>query len=110
MELCNLRYFIAVAEELRFAPAAERLHIEPPRLPRALRKLDENLALRICLRPTCSTRLPRAGNLFMEQVPRGYTASLQVHDSARVEANGFHRQLRVVISYDSPPLRFFPVV
>ena len=46
IELRHLRYFTAVAEELNFTRAAERVHIDPTPLARTVRDLEERLASR----------------------------------------------------------------
>jgi len=106
VELRHLRYFLAVAEELHFARAAERLHIEQSPLSRAIKELEEDLGTQLFVRTTRSTRLTRAGKLFLEHVPRVFTALQQARDSVKAAANGYHSQLRVALSDGIPPTCF----
>lgn len=105
MELRHLRYFLAVAEELHFARAAERLHIEQSPLSRAIKELEEELGAVLFARTTRSTRLTRAGKLFLEHVRRVFAALEQARDSVKAAANGFHGQLRVALSDGITPSR-----
>lgn len=105
MEIRHLRYFLAVAEELHFARAAERLHIEQSPLSRAIKELEEELGVVLFDRTTRSTRLTRAGKLFLEHVRRVFAVLQQARDSVRAAANGFHGQLRVALSDGITPSR-----
>lgn len=105
MELRHLRCFVAVAEELHFARAAERLHIEQSPLSRAIKELEEELGVVLFARTTRSTRLTRAGKLFLEHVRRVFAALEQARDSVKAGANGFHGQLRVALSDGITPSR-----
>lgn len=106
MELRHLRYFLAVAEELHFARAAERLHIEQSPLSRAIKELEEELNVQLLIRTTRSTRLTRAGKMFLEKIPRVFTSLQQARDSVNAAANGFHRQLRIALSDGIVPTCF----
>lgn len=105
MDLRHLRCFLAVAEELHFGRAAERLHIEQSPLSRAIKELEEELGVRLFDRTTRSTRLTRAGKLFMEHVPRVFAALQQARESVKAAANGFHSQLRIALSDGITPSR-----
>lgn len=105
MELRHLRCFVAVAEELHFARAAERLHIEQSPLSRAIKELEEELGVVLFARTTRSTRLTHAGTLFLEHVRRVLAALEQARDSVKAAANGFHGQLRVALSDGITPSR-----
>ena len=105
MELRHLRCFLAVAEELHFARAAEKLHIEQSPLSRAIKELEEELGVVLFARTTRSTRLTRAGKLFLDHVPRVFAALQQARDSVKAAANGFHGQLRIALSDGITPSR-----
>lgn len=105
MEFRHLRCFLAVAEALHFARAAERLHIEQSPLSRAIKELEEELSTQLFARTTRSTRLTRAGKLFLEHVPRVFTSLQQARDSVKAAANGFHGQLRIALSDAITPSR-----
>lgn len=65
MELRHLRHFIAVAEELNFRRAAERVHIDQTPLSRTVRDLEEQLGVQLLVRAPRKLRLTPAGECLL---------------------------------------------
>jgi DNA-binding transcriptional LysR family regulator len=67
MDVRQLRCFIAVAEELHFGRAAERLGLAPPALSRQISTLEEELGAALLTRTTRQVALTRAGLVLLEE-------------------------------------------
>ena len=106
MELRHLRYYIAVAEELHFVRAAERLHMEQSPLSRAIKDLEYELGVRLLERTTRSTRMTWAGQVFLDEARRVTSAVEQARASVKAAAQGYHGHLRIALSDGIAHTRF----
>lgn len=70
MELRQLKYFIAVAEELHFGRAAESLHLSQPALSKQIQALEDSLKIQLLERTKHYCRLTIAGKKFLETAHR----------------------------------------
>jgi DNA-binding transcriptional LysR family regulator len=89
VELRQLRYFVAVAEELHFGRAAERLHMSQSPLSRAIRELERELGLVLFVRTTRRVELTPAGIALLERARRALAEiDAAVDDARRAAAPG----------------------
>src|SRR5436190_23616270 len=65
MELRHLRYFVAVAEDLSFTKAAQKLRLAQPSLTRQVRNLEEEIGVRLLNRANNRVALTEAGRVFL---------------------------------------------
>lgn len=105
MELRHLRCFVAVAEELHFARAAERLHIEQSPLSRIIKDLEYKLGVQLFERTTRRTRLTWAGTVLLAEARRIFAVVDQARASVKGAASGYRGRLRVALSDGVPQSR-----
>ena len=110
MELRQLRYFIAVAEELHFTRAAERLHIGQPPLSHAIQMLEADVGAQLFERTKRWVRLTEAGKLFLADARRIVALAEQASDTARRAQRGEAGELRIGFTYSTPLTPLFAQV
>jgi DNA-binding transcriptional LysR family regulator len=110
MELRQLRYFIAVAEELNFTRAAERLHIGQPPLSHAIQMLEADVGAQLFERTKRWVRMTEAGRLFLDDARRILALAEQAGVTARRAQRGEAGELRIGFTFSTPLTPLFATV
>ena len=97
-ELRHLRYFVAVAEELSFSRAADRLHMAPSPLSAAIRQLESELGVDLFVRTTRHVELTAAGRRLLADGPGALAAVEAAFANTQRAGRGMLGTLRLGVS------------
>ena len=95
LEFRHLKYFLAVAEDLHFRKAAERLFISQPGLSRQIRQMEEDLGIKLFDRHNRKVVLTKAGEYLKEATERNLKELDYILDHAKLLHDGVGGNLRV---------------
>jgi DNA-binding transcriptional LysR family regulator len=95
MELKHLRAFVALAEELHFGRAAQRLCIVQPALSMQIKALEEELEARLLERDRHKVALTETGRLFLPEACATLHQAMRAEQTARLSARGEIGTLRI---------------
>ncbi|MGD9942662.1 MAG: LysR family transcriptional regulator [Burkholderiaceae bacterium] len=97
MDLKQMRYFLAVAEERNFNRAAERLHMTQPPLTRQIQALEEELGTPLFVRASKGVELTDAGAALLEEVPNLLLLAQRARERTQLAGEGRTGRLDVGI-------------
>ncbi|MFC4908746.1 LysR family transcriptional regulator [Actinomadura gamaensis] len=100
LEVRQLRYFVAVAEELHFGRAAARLGMAQPPLSRAIRELERHLGVRLLERTTRNVSLTPAGEVLLRDA-RTALEAVEAADRRARHAGRPEARLRLALKADN---------
>ncbi|WP_296223427.1 LysR family transcriptional regulator [Ralstonia sp. UBA689] len=95
MDLKQLRYFVAVAEELHFGRAAQRLFISQPALSFDIRRFEEQLGVQLLARTNKSVTLTNAGQVLLDEARKLLQQAAEVERVTLRSAHGLAGRMRV---------------
>ena len=95
MDLREMRYFLAVAQEGHMGRAAARLHLSQPPLTRSIQALEEELGVPLFIRTPKGMTLTEAGQTLLQEVPNLLELAQQAAERTRLAGQGWIGQLDV---------------
>ncbi len=94
LEYRHLRYFLAVAEELHFRRAAEKLFISQPGLSRQIRQMEEDLGIELFERHNRKVKLTAVGNYLKEEITKNMKDLDDILNHAKLLHEGINGSLK----------------
>lgn len=98
IELRHLRYFIAVAEELNFRRAAERVHIDQTPLSRTIRDLEDQIGAQLLVRAPRRLHLTPAGQRLLKETRKVFIRMERALRAVRETDARFRAPLRIGVA------------
>jgi DNA-binding transcriptional LysR family regulator len=98
----QLRYFVAVAEELHFGRAARRVHISQPPLSQQIAALEQDLGVKLFVRSKRKVEITAAGLQFLKDARAILEDMQRARQRVRAAAEGKTGILRIGLNYTAP--------
>ena len=102
MDLRRLTCFLAVADELNFSRAAQRLHMSQPPLSQQIRLLEQEMGVQLFERSRRAVTLTPAGLLLQEKAMQIVELHQQAGELCRMAAHGLAGRLRIAFTASVP--------
>ena len=97
IELRHIRYFLAVAEELHFRKAAERLYISQPGLSRQIKQMEDDLGIKLFERNNRKVNLTKVGLYLKTELSRKLKNLDHIFNHAKLLHEGKNGILKKII-------------
>lgn len=110
MEFRQLEVFRAIAEELHFGRAAQKLFMAQPSVSQTLQKLEADVGARLVHRSSRSVQLTPAGTVFLAEIDRVFAAADRAVALARQAGRGRGGALRIATNYPASRLLLLPLL
>lgn len=98
IELRHLRYFVAVAEELNFRRAAERVHVDQTPLSRTIRDLEDRLSVQLLVRSPRKLHLTPAGQKLLQEARKLFIRFERTKRAVRLTHALYQAPLRIGVA------------
>jgi DNA-binding transcriptional LysR family regulator len=95
IEIRHLRYFLAVAEDLHFRKAAERLYISQPGLSRQIKQMEVELGIQLFERHNRKVKLTHVGEYFKFEITKNLKNLNQIINHAKLIQSGKEGSLTI---------------